>query len=810
MREAILARRPAAEVDAIVAGLERAVVADQAAFVAAAERLGARITQQWWLIDAAALEIDPARLDALRRLPNVAFVQPDESRAPLIATATNASNHNADVLQAQGHLGLGVTAGVMDTGQDENVGGTGRPHRTYFVGGDPNNLTGGGIGGSRLLVNRALGSMVADDVHGHGTGVASIAAGANWGIASADDGHAPRAGIAGYSIANSTNGNSSLAVMATAWQTMAADRAQYGIVAANLSYTGSPDPLDASQQALDSAALNADIMVCVAAGNSGPGSGSTTVSQSAVNGLAVGAVNPTAKTVASFSSRGPMSGDSQRFYPDIAACGVGTVMAARDNEPGTYVASGTSMASPQVCGAATQLRGRFPSLTAVETKAILLVSTEDVAAQNPGLTRNDFGMGFLRNDRSHFTASSGQFGSASVSTSAMAHTFTVPATAGRTYSIAIAWHRLDVTSTAWSNLELEILDSGGAVLASSTSPRNLYEVVRFVSTLTGTLTIRTRAVTIGGGASQPFAWAWNDLPTTNLAGSATSYGPGCPGSAFAPNVCGSINRDGGTLVVETSNREYGYVVPLATAVTLDGIGVFSRSNTGLPVTVGAAIYANVNNRPATTPLAQTTITIGAAVGFHAGSFTPPVTVPAGLVWIGVDHRAGTTLLSNVTVGSTVATWSRTTYASGTWSPASLTMRPALRIHCPGGGPGAIPFHVAMTRPAIGTSLDLALGQARSNAPAVMVLGASDSSWLGGGLPYPLAALGAPGCSLLASTELSVSAPTDQTGAATFILPLPNQSALIAALFHTQCLVVDPAANPLGLAVSNAIRVLVGN
>ena len=56
----------------------------------------------------------------------------------------------------------------------------------------------------------------------------------------------------------------------------------------------------------------------------------------------------------------------------------------------------------------------------------------------------------------------------------------------------------------------------------------------------------------------------------------------------------------------------------------------------------------------------------------------------------------------------------------------------------------------------------------------------------------------------------MSATTDPSGAATFSLPLPNQSALIATLLHTQCLVVDPAANPLGLSVSNAIRVIVGN
>ena len=207
-RNAIHARRPAAEVAAIVLDLERAVIADQADFVAAASKLGARVTEQWWLINAAAVEIAPSALPALRALPNLARVEPDQSFDAVIRVATNAMNHQADVLQSQGHKGLGVTAGVMDTGQDQNMNGTGRPHRMYFVNGDPNNQTGGGIGGSRLVVNRRIGALSADDQNGHGTGVASIVGAGNWGTGGADDGHAPLAGIARYATANQVAGGS--------------------------------------------------------------------------------------------------------------------------------------------------------------------------------------------------------------------------------------------------------------------------------------------------------------------------------------------------------------------------------------------------------------------------------------------------------------------------------------------------------------------------------------------------------------------------------------------------------------------------
>src|SRR5262249_44075789 len=163
-----------AEVNAIVADLERKMRVDQAPFVTAVGRLGARVTSQWWLVNAAAIEIAPANIGDLRKLPMVAFVQPDVACLLGIRTSTSANNHNADAVQAQGFKGQGASVAILDTGQDSDMNGIGRPHRLYFVNGDPTNTTGGGIGGSRLLVNRQIGLLSADDPLGHGTSVASI------------------------------------------------------------------------------------------------------------------------------------------------------------------------------------------------------------------------------------------------------------------------------------------------------------------------------------------------------------------------------------------------------------------------------------------------------------------------------------------------------------------------------------------------------------------------------------------------------------------------------------------------------------
>jgi hypothetical protein len=585
-RDAIYARRPAAEVDAIVADMQRRVRLDQAAFVAAVESLGGEVIEQFWLVNAAAFEIDPTKLDAIRALPDVTTVDPSLIVQPAIITATNAANHDSDAVNAAGNSGLGVCAAVMDTGQDESMAGTGRPHRFYFVDGDPANTTGGGLGGSRLVVNRQIGTATADDPNSHGTGVASIVASGGWLSANQDRGHAPRAQVAGYAIGNNAGGGSDFATIARAWQTIAADRARYNIVAANNSYSGSNSAVDVSQQALDSCAYNADVMVCCAAANGGA---STASSQSVANGLAVAAVNADSHTVANFSSRGPLASDPGRFYPDLAACGVNTVMAARDNESGNYTGSGTSMASPQVCGAATLVRNVSPVITADQTKAILLVSARDISAQNPVApynTRNAYGMGLLRDDSAvAIAADPDRYGRFFVETSATTYSRRMAVTSGQPYQVALTWHRTNFAVTTWANLELQIYN-GATLLAQSNTTRNLYEMVRFTPTFTGTVEIRVVATSFETGTTrQWFAWAASADTTSNAPGAFALYGTGCGGTigsgglpaVGAPllvTLSGALNNTPSLLLLGASNTTWGALTLPASLAAAGASGCF--------------------------------------------------------------------------------------------------------------------------------------------------------------------------------------------------------------------------------------------
>ncbi len=856
-RTAVYTGASAAEVARIVGDLEEEVKADQAGFVRFIEKLGGKVVVQWWIVNGCAVDIPYDKLDQVRRNPRVAFVEPDRIRKPLapILTSTNIHNHVVDPLQAQGYMAKGVAVAVMDTGQDSDMGGTGRPHATYYVNGDIHNKTGGGIGGSRLLANIKVGSMNPDDVHGHGTGVAGIAAGEKWNTASySDRGHAPMAGIVGYSIANATNGNSTSSVMTSAWQKIAADKVKYGIVAANNSYSGSPNPLEATQQALDSAALNADILPVVAGGNS---SSSTKTSQSAVNGLAVGAVNPTSKKMASFSSRGPLYGDTRRFYPDLCACGVGTVMPRRNNEGSYYRASGTSMASPQVCGAATLFRSVAKKATALETKAALLASTEDVSKQNPSPpynSRNAYGLGFLRDDRAlEIAKGKGLLMTATLTKAAPKKIIPLAVKAGKAYAVAIAWHRQSTTTTNWSNLGLTV-KVGGNVVGASDTPRNLYEKVTFLAKTTGNASIEVTASFLEKDPL-PFAVAALEVPAPFIPGSVSSFGKGCKGSGLLPGIAAVApatyakawgeSRTAVPLGYYNHRVQHVYSLKaLPSSFTATGIAfrhdnqyVRSLSNYWIefsismgytsktPSTLSSYFSSNITG-PMINVLSKKKVNLPywTSVNRSTGNwdikipFTRPFTyIPQTGKQLLVDFRK-----TNSSRGDTYSYYwvdavsnsnylvSRV-YARGS-NPSSgtrvLGFGAVLAFTRPA-GPGAVPALSTSGTPQVGTSFTINLSRARASTAAGIVLGFSNTRWRGINLPFDLSGIGAPGCNLLVSLDLMALTGTNSSGAGSLRVSVPNDKALIQSVLYWQGMVIDPPANQAGTAWTNGLRTLIG-
>ncbi|MEM7201566.1 MAG: kelch repeat-containing protein [Planctomycetota bacterium] len=112
---------------------------------------------------------------------------------------------------------------------------------------------------------------------------------------------------------------------------------------------------------------------------------------------------------------------------------------------------------------------------------------------------------------------------------------------------------------------------------------------------------------------------------------------------------------------------------------------------------------------------------------------------------------------------------------------------------------------AGSRPWAGSTFALAVSGAGPGA-AVLVLGASDSTWRTLSLPLPLASAGAPGCSLLVSLDVVV--PIGAGGRVG--LTLPATPVLTGGVFFGQAVVADAGANPLGLVFSGGLGATVGS
>lgn len=167
------------------------------------------------------------------------------------------------------------------------------------------------------------------DGHGHGTHVASIAAGSGAASDGLRKGVAPGADLAiGRVMDANGDGYTSDIIAGMEW---AAELD--GVDVINMSLGGAvSDGTDPMSLALNELTAENGVLFVTSAGNDGPKSGTVSYPATADAALAVGAVDKNGE-LASFSSRGPRMGD-YAITPQITAPGVG-IRAAR--------AAGTSM-----------------------------------------------------------------------------------------------------------------------------------------------------------------------------------------------------------------------------------------------------------------------------------------------------------------------------------------------------------------------------------------------------------------------------------------------------------------------------------
>ncbi|MGW3661384.1 S8 family serine peptidase [Streptomyces sp. NPDC005151] len=254
---------------------------------------------------------------------------------------------------AAGYDGTGTKVAILDTGIDPNHPDVaGRVKKAQNFTDDPD----------------------AVDHHGHGTHVASTIAGSGAASGGKYKGVAPGADLYIGKVLNSAGeGPQSGVIAGMEWAVaQGAD-----VVSMSLGSPAPSDGTDPISQAVNQLTESSGSLFVIAAGNTGPGKGTVGSPGAAEDALTVGAVDKQDQ-LAGFSSRGPLR-DTFAVKPEITAPGVGIVAArAAGTSMGTPVdgsytsASGTSMATPHVSGAAAILVQRHPDWTADRLKQVLV------------------------------------------------------------------------------------------------------------------------------------------------------------------------------------------------------------------------------------------------------------------------------------------------------------------------------------------------------------------------------------------------------------------------------------------------------
>jgi len=250
-------------------------------------------------------------------------------------------------------------------------------------------LDGGKVIGWRDFVDNQ--STPYDD-NGHGTHVASIAAGTGEGSRTYT-GVAPGAALVGVKVLDGSGSGTWDDVIAGI-QWVISNKKTLGIEVMNLSLgaSGSSDGTSSIEQLVNEA-VDAGIVAVVAAGNDGPWSYTVGVPAAAEKAITVGAMADVGKGgffLADFSSRGPTL--DGRTKPDISSPGYNIMAAKSGSTSGYTTKSGTSMATPFAAGVAALMLDANSNLSPDAVKTMMMETAVDWGQSGKDI---DYGAGRL-------------------------------------------------------------------------------------------------------------------------------------------------------------------------------------------------------------------------------------------------------------------------------------------------------------------------------------------------------------------------------------------------------------------------------
>ena len=345
------------------------------------------ITADLPLINGIAIEVDQSQLgliaglgkginvwnDGIISIPTPVKVDDDVSIKMDVATQTL----GLDKLHAQGFTGKDTTICVIDTGIAQHPDVKDR------------------IIAFKDFVN---GSEVAYDDQGHGTHCAGIAAGNGASSEGKYIGSAPEANLIGVKVLDK-NGSGSFSNVIKGIQWAIENKDSLGIDVVSMSLGGrvsessKTDPVSIAAEK----AVEAGLIMCIAAGNEGPSAGTIGTPGNAEHVITVGAMNDKGTVdrsdddMANFSSVGPTKYDGL-VKPDIIAPGY-KITAAAHNSTGYVEFSGTSMATPCAAGVMAIVAQVKPGINPLELKEAAMKTADKLP--NPSYDSNKQGAGCI-------------------------------------------------------------------------------------------------------------------------------------------------------------------------------------------------------------------------------------------------------------------------------------------------------------------------------------------------------------------------------------------------------------------------------
>ena len=423
-----------------------------------------------------------------------------ESELDIVSTQVNANvPKSTSYNSGDGYTGAGIKIGIIesDSGRYDSTS----PHLS-------------GISSSQLsyVYNyRSDGTYVTPSVTDHATKVTSI--------------------IVGQSVTTNSRTLGGIATGATVYQTSAETTSDVytafntlvnkGVNVINYSAGATTTGYTSYDKEIDNLIATTKVTFVKSAGNS---SGEITSPGKAINAITVG--NAETKSNSSTASTSPYSMKSTSSYyensylpnkPDLVA--PGTLITTK-KETALSSATGTSYAAPIVTSIVAMSMQRIASFKTnpYTTKAAMILYSESskISTTNNNTAGNTYlrdksGAGLINANYivKGYNSRTGTLKSKSSTSTSSSYTFTK----GQKLRVVLVFGKSDnVSITSSSNMDdinVNVLDSSGKVVASSTSSRNNVEIIEYTIPANGSYSVQAEAITVRNTTNGvPFSIFW--------------------------------------------------------------------------------------------------------------------------------------------------------------------------------------------------------------------------------------------------------------------------------------------------------------